>query len=172
MPKAKPIPDGFHALTPHLICRDAAPAIEFYKKAFGAEEVVRMPGPGGQGIMHAEMRIGDSRFMLAGENPSMQSKAPITFGGTPVTLHLYVEDVDKAFDRAVKAGAKVKMPVTDMFWGDRYGQVTDPSGHQWSIATHMKDMTPAEMGKAAEQFFASMKGGPGKPEMSGKSSKP
>lgn len=164
MPKAKPIPDGFHSITPHLVCRDAAKSMEFYTKAFGAEEVVRMPGPGGQGVMHAEMRIGNSLFMIADENPAMACKSPLTFGGSPVTIHLYVEDVDKAFERATKAGAKPVMPPMDMFWGDRYGQVSDPSGHVWSIATHTKDMTPAEMGKAAEAFFASMcqEGAPGK----------
>ncbi len=153
MPKAKPIPDGYHTLTPHLICRDAARAIDFYKLAFGAEEVMRMPGPGGA-VMHAELKIGDSHVMLAEENPQWDCKSPLALGGTPVSLHLYVQDVDKSFDRAVKAGAKVKMPVSDMFWGDRYGQVVDPSGHTWSLATHVKDMTPAEMATAMQAAFA------------------
>lgn len=160
MANAKPIPDGFHSVTAHLVCRNAAQAIDFYKKAFGAEEIMRMPGPGGT-VMHAEIKIGDSIVMLADENPQWDSKSPLTLNGTPVSLHVYVHDVDKAFDRAVKAGAKVKMPVMDMFWGDRYGQVADPYGHSWSLATHTKDMTPAEIGKAQQEFFASMAAGGG-----------
>lgn len=155
MAKAKPIPDGFHSVTAHLVCRNAGQAIEFYKKAFGAEEVMRMPGPGGS-VMHAEIAIGNSRVMLADENPQWDSKSPLLLNGTPVSLHVYVQDVDQAFDRAVKAGAKVKMPVMDMFWGDRFGQVTDPFGHVWSLATHTKDMTPAEIAQAQQEFFKNM----------------
>ena len=161
MSKAKPIPDGYHTITPHLICRDAASTIEFYKKAFGAEEVMRMPGPGGT-IMHAELKIGDSCFMIAGENPEWNCKSPMALGGTPVSIHLYVADVDKSFERAVKAGAKVKMPVSDMFWGDRYGQIEDPSGHTWSLATHVKDMTPQEIDAAMKAAFAGGACGPEK----------
>ena len=140
---AKPIPDGYHTITPHLIVKGAAEAIEFYKKAFGAEEVMRMPGPGGM-VMHAELRIGDSHFMLNDEFPSFGKMGPKSIGGTPVTIHLYVTDVDALYGRAVKAGAKATMPIADMFWGDRYGQVEDPYGHQWSLATHKEDLTPEE----------------------------
>lgn len=160
MNKTQPIPDGYHTLTPHLICRNAGQAIDFYKKAFGAEELMRMPGPGGS-VMHAEVKIGDSIVMIADENPQWDCKSPLALQGTPVTLHLYVENVDQAFDRAIKAGAKEKMGVMDMFWGDRYGQVVDPYGHTWSLATHTKDMTPAEIGKAQQEFFASMAAGGG-----------
>ncbi len=139
----KPVPEGFHTVTPHLVIKGAAAAIEFYKKAFGAEEVLRMPGQG-DGIMHAEIRIGDSHIMLNDEFPEFGKKGPLSIGGTPVTLHLYVNDVDAVFARAVKAGAKVTMPVADMFWGDRYGALEDPYGHHWSIGTHKEDLTPEE----------------------------
>jgi uncharacterized glyoxalase superfamily protein PhnB len=147
--KAKPIPEGFHTLTPHIVVKDAAKAIEFYKKAFGAEEVMRMPGPGGK-IMHADLKIGDSHLMLVDEFPEMDCHSPQSLKGSPVHLHVYVPDVDAAFKKAVAAGATASMPVTDMFWGDRYGKVTDPFGHKWSIATHQKDMTPAEIAKAMQ----------------------
>jgi uncharacterized glyoxalase superfamily protein PhnB len=147
--KAKPIPDGYRTITPHLIVKDGAKAIDFYKKAFGAEERGRMAGPDGR-LMHAELKIGDSIVMLADEYPEMGGKSPATLSGTPVTLHLYVTDADAAFKKAVAAGAKATMPIADMFWGDRYGRVTDPFGHEWSIATHMKDMTADEMAKAAK----------------------
>jgi len=147
--QAKAIPEGFHSVTPHLIIKGASEAIEFYKKAFGAEEIARMPGPGGS-IMHAEIIIGDSHIMLNDEFPSFGKLAPKSIGGTPVTLHLYVNDVDGMFDRAVKAGAKVTMPIADMFWGDRYGQIEDPFGHQWSLATHKEDVTPEECSKRAK----------------------
>ncbi len=127
----KPIPDGFNTLSAHVVVRGADQAIEFYKKAFGAEEITRIPGPGGKGIMHAELKIGDSMLMMCEEFPDMGAKSPAAIGGSPVTLHLYVQDVDQAFDRAVSAGATVKMPLTDMFWGDRYGKLTDPFGHEW-----------------------------------------
>jgi PhnB protein len=147
----KPIPDGMHSVTPHLVCAGAADAIEFYKKAFGAVEGGRMPGPDGK-VMHAQIKIGDSHVMLADEFPDYGSVGPKALGGTAVTLHLYVPNADEVFQRALDAGATVKMPIGDMFWGDRYGIVTDPFGHSWSIATHMKDMTPEQMaaaGKAA-----------------------
>jgi uncharacterized glyoxalase superfamily protein PhnB len=140
----QPIPPGFHAVTPHLVCAGAAEAIAFYQRAFGAEELSRLPGPGGR-IMHAMIRIGDSVLMLVDEFPEMGAKGPASLGGTPVTLHLYVTDADAAFARAVQAGATARMPVAEQFWGDRYGIVVDPYGHQWSIATHVKDLTPEQM---------------------------
>lgn len=147
------IPEGFHTLTPHLVVRGAAEAIDFYKKAFGAEETFRMPGPGGR-LMHAELRIGNSALMLADEAPEWGSNGPATIGGSPVTLSMYVEDCDKVYDQAVAAGATVKMPVADMFWGDRYGQLVDPFGHIWAICTHVKDLTPEEMQEAAAKAFS------------------
>lgn len=141
----KPIPDGFHSLTPHLVCADAAAAIDFYTRAFGGREIMRMPGPGGR-LMHASMKIGDSMLMLVDEWPEMGSLGPK--GRSPVTIHLMVPDVDAVFATAVAAGAKPMMPPGDMFWGDRYGVLTDPFGHSWSIATRIRDMTEAEM-KAA-----------------------
>jgi uncharacterized glyoxalase superfamily protein PhnB len=140
----KPIPDGMHALTPHVVCAGAADAIEFYKKAFNAVETVRLPGPGGK-LVHAAVRIGDSTLMLVDENPQWGIVGPKTLKGTPVVIHLYVEDVDATVAQAVAAGAKVTMPVADMFWGDRYGQLEDPFGHRWSVATHKRDLSPEEM---------------------------
>jgi uncharacterized glyoxalase superfamily protein PhnB len=156
MPKAKPIPDGYHALTPYLIVRGADKAIEFYKKAFGATERFRMPGPDGK-IMHAEMQISDSAFMLGEECLEMDAKSPQTTGGSCVGIHIYTEDVDAAFARAIKAGAMSTAPVTDMFWGDRFGKLTDPFGHTWSIATHTKDLSPDQMAEAAQSAFADKK---------------
>ena len=155
------IPEGFHTLTPHLVVRGGAQAIEFYKKAFGAEEVMRMAVPDGTAIGHAELRIGDSIFFLADEFPQCQS--PQTLGGSAVTLHLYVEDCDKVFNRAVAAGAQVRMPPTDMFWGDRYGQVIDPFGHLWAMSTHKEDVAPDEMARRAQAAFANMDKCPGQP---------
>jgi PhnB protein len=148
--QVRPIPEGFHTLTPHLICSGAADALTFYTKAFGAVETSRMPGPNGK-LMHAQMRVGDSVFMLADDFPDYGSVGPSALKNTPVYLHLYVEDVDAAFARAVEAGAKPIMPVSDMFWGDRYGQLEDPFGHRWSIATHKRDMTPEQMRAEMEQ---------------------
>ena len=145
----KPIPDGVHTITPHLVCAGAADAIEFYKKAFNAIEIHRMPGPGGK-LMHGAVRIGDSMVMLADEFPEWGSKGPKILGGTPVTVHMYVDDVDAVFAQAVAAGATPAMPVADMFWGDRYGMLIDPFGHSWSVATHIKDMTDEEMQEAAK----------------------
>ncbi len=153
MPTVKPIPPGMHTLTPHLVCANAAEAIDFYKRAFGAEELSRMPGPGGK-IMHAMLRIGDSTLMLNDEMPECSVLGPKTLKGTPVTLHLYVNDVDGFTARAVKAGATVKMPVAEQFWGDRYGIVTDPFGHSWSIATHVRDVTPEQMQEAMKKMTA------------------
>ena len=154
MPNA--VPAGYHTVTPTLTVLNGAEAIEFYKKAFGAEEVMRVPGPDGKGIMHAEIRIGSSRIMLGDESPAMRCLAPATLGGPSGSLYVYVPDVDAAFKRAVAAGAKVLVPVTDMFWGDRFGSVEDPSGHRWGLATHVEDPTPEEMARRQREFFASM----------------
>lgn len=145
----KPIPEGVHTITPHLVCAGAADAMAFYKKAFNAVEIHRIPGPGGK-LMHGAIRIGDSMVMLADEFPEWGSKGPKTLGGTPVTIHMYVDDVDAVFAQAVAAGATPAMPVADMFWGDRYGMVLDPFGHSWSVATHIKDMTDDELQEAAK----------------------
>ena len=153
------IPRGYHSVTPHLTVRGAAEAIEFYKRAFGARERGRMPGPDGKTIMHAELQIGDSIVFLADEFPDMGCRAPKTLGGATGTLHLYVTDVDRAFQRAVAAGAEVRMPVTDMFWGDRYAKVADPFGHEWGLATHKEDLSAREIGRRAEAFFSRMGGG-------------
>ena len=147
----RPIPEGMRTVTPHLICAGAGDAIEFYKKAFGAVELSRMLGSDGK-VMHASIRIGDSVIMLNDEMPDWGSLGPKSLKGSPVTIHLYVENTDAAFDQAVRAGAKVTMPLDDMFWGDRYGKLEDPFGHQWSIGTHMRDVSPDEMQKAMEQM--------------------
>lgn len=144
MSKVKAIPDSMHSVTPHLVCAGAADAITFYKQAFGAVEVGRLPGPQGK-LMHAMIRIGDSAVMLVDEFPDRGSLGPKSLKGSPVTIHLYVEDVDATVKRAVAAGAKITMPVEDMFWGDRYGRLEDPFGHSWSIATHLRDVSPEEM---------------------------
>jgi uncharacterized glyoxalase superfamily protein PhnB len=146
----KPIPEGMHSLTPHLVCAGAAEAIEFYKRAFDAVELGRIPAPDGK-LMHAMVRIGDSTLMLVDEFPQYGSVGPKALKGSPVTIHLYVEDVDATVKQAESAGAKVTMPVADMFWGDRYGRVEDPFGHQWSVATHTRDVTPEEMKQAMGQ---------------------
>jgi uncharacterized glyoxalase superfamily protein PhnB len=158
--KSKPIPPGFHTVTPHLVIRDAARAIEFYKQAFGARELARMPGPDGQRLMHAEIQIGDSILMLCDEFPEYGSCSPQKLNGTPAALHLYVENVDQLFERALKAGAQAVMPVADMFWGDRYGKLKDPFGHEWSIGTHQYDLSPEEMQKGAKEAFAKMGANP------------
>lgn len=138
------MPPGNHTITPHLVIRGAGKAIEFYQKAFGAEEHCRMPGPGGK-IMHAEMQIGDSKFFLCEEFPEYGASSPEALNGSPVTIHLYVPNADAAWDRAVKAGATVEMPLENAMWGDRYGKLKDPFGHKWSIAQHIEDVTPEEM---------------------------
>ena len=140
----KPIPDGMHSLTPHLICAGAADAIEFYKRAFNAVDLARLPGPDGK-LMHAAVRIGDSTLMLVDENPQWGALGPKALKGSPVTIHLYVGDVDATVAQAVAAGAKITMPVADLFWGDRYGQLEDPFGHRWSVATHMRDLSAEEI---------------------------
>lgn len=157
MPNA--IPDGEHAVTPSLVIKGASRAIEFYKTAFGAEEIYRMemPGPDGEArIGHAELRIGDSRLYLTDESPQHGMMGP--GGHSPVTLHLYVPDVDAVYGRAVEAGAKPTMPVMDMFWGDRFGKLVDPFGHHWSVATHVEDVPPEEM---EERMAAAMSKKPG-----------
>ncbi len=151
----KPIPDGFHTITPHIVVQDAAKAIEFYKQAFGAAETVRHMKPDGKAVMHAQLKIGNSMLMLGSEFPPM-CLSPKSRGGTSTTLHLYVENADAAFERAVKAGCAVKMPLSDQFWGDRYGQVEDPFGHQWSIATHKQDLTNEQLAANAKAAFAKM----------------
>jgi PhnB protein len=151
--KANPIPQGYHTVTPNIVVNEAAKALEFYQKAFGAEETVRMPGPDGS-IMHAEFRIGDSTIMLADEMPDMGAKSPKAYGGTPVRFYVYVENVDAAWKRAVDAGAKTIMPLQDMFWGDRTGCLEDPFGHLWNLAQHVSDPTPEEMRKGQERFLS------------------
>jgi PhnB protein len=147
-PAVKRVPDGMHTVTPYLVCAGASDAIAFYKKAFGATELMRLPTPDGK-LMHSAIRIGDSVIMLNDEFPEMGSLGPKSRQGTSVTIHLCVEDADEWFARAVKAGATVKLPLQDMFWGDRYGQIEDPFGHNWSIATHIRDLTPDEIQEAA-----------------------
>ncbi|MGZ3459991.1 MAG: VOC family protein [Archangium sp.] len=146
--KVAPIPKGYHIITPTITVRGAAEAIEFYKKAFGAKELSRMAGPDGK-LLHAEIKIGDSMVMLSDEFPSMGSSSPQTLGGTSSSLMIYTRDVDALFERAVAAGAKVTMPLADMFWGDRYGQVADPFGHRWQLATRKENLTNKQMAKRA-----------------------
>jgi PhnB protein len=147
----KRIPQGMHSVTPHLVCAGAAQAIEFYKKAFGAIEEARLPGSDGK-LMHAMIRIGDSQIMLADEFPQWGALGPKALKGSPVTIHLYVDDADAFAKRAEAAGAKITMPVADMFWGDRYGKLEDPFGHQWSVGTHVRDVSPDEMQKAMKEM--------------------
>ena len=148
--QVKPIPDGMHTVTPHLICAGAADAIEFYKKAFNAVEMGQMAGPQGK-LLHGLIRIGDSKVMLVDEFPDWGACGPKSLKGSPVTIHLYVEDVDAFVARAAAAGAKITMPLQDMFWGDRYCKLEDPFGHQWSVATHVRDVSPEEMQQAAQK---------------------
>lgn len=147
--KVNPIPAGFHSITPHLVVRNAAQAIAFYQKAFGAEERVRMPGPDGKSVMHAELKIGNSHVMICDEAPDWGALSPQSLNGSPVTIHLYVENADAVYQRAVSAGARATMPLSDMFWGDRYGKLVDPYGHHWSVATHVEDVPPEECAKRA-----------------------
>jgi PhnB protein len=150
-----PIPKGYHSVTASLTVRNAPEAIQFYKKALGAEERMVMKGPDGK-ISHAELQIGDSIIFLNDESPAMGNKSPQTLGGVSGGIYLYVEDVDKIFKQALHAGGKEKMPVTDMFWGDRYGQFTDPYGHVWGVSTHTQDLTEEEMAEGAKAFYAQM----------------
>jgi PhnB protein len=148
----KPIPDGYHTVTPYLIVKDGARALEFYRKAFGATERMRLAGPGGR-VGHAEIQIGDSAIMLADEFPDMGAVSPQTVGGSPVRICLYVPDVDGLFARAVAAGGTVTRPVQNQFYGDRSGMLTDPFGHIWNIATHVEDVPPDEMRRRAEAMM-------------------
>lgn len=147
MSKVNKIPEGMHCVTPHLVCDGAANAIEFYKKAFGATELHRLPGEDGK-LMHAAIRIGDSTVMLVDERPEWGLLGPKALKGSPVTIHLYVEDVDAMVAQAVQAGATISMPVADMFWGDRYGTLVDPFGHNWSVATQIRDVKPEDFAQA------------------------
>jgi PhnB protein len=157
--RVKPIPTGYHTVTAYLTVRDAPRALDFYKGAFGAVETVRMPGPDGKSVMHAEMKIGNSMIMLSDEFPGMSTcKSPQSLGGTTVGLFLYVRDVDSAFKRATAAGCKVIKAPEDMFWGDRFGSVMDPFGNQWSMATHKEDVAPKEMARRAQAAMANMPG--------------
>ena len=151
----KPIPEGYHAITPYLAVDDAARAIDFYKQAFGAKERMRMPAPEGK-IGHAELEIGDSLLMLADSFPQSTSKPPAELGGTSAVFFIYVEDVDSVVQQAVDAGATLDSPVEDMFWGDRSGRITDPFGHPWQLATHVEDVPPDQMAERAKEAMASM----------------
>ena len=153
-PRVKAIPAGYHTLTPGFCVRGAVEAIDFYKRALGAKERMRMMKADGTTLAHAELVIGDSRFMLGEEDPAMGAQSAQTLGGTPVNFYVYVGQVDAAVERALAAGAKPLMPVTDMFWGDRLGSVVDPYGQKWTLATHKEDVAPREMQKRAEAFYA------------------
>ncbi|MGB6242769.1 MAG: VOC family protein [Castellaniella sp.] len=152
--QVQPIPSDMNTVTPHLVCADAASAVDFYGKAFGATVMARLDAPQG-GLLHACLRIGDSAVMLMEESAECQSVSPMTLKGTPVTIHLYVRDVDAAFRQAVEAGATSLMEPQDMFWGDRYGVLRDPYGHQWAVATHVRDLDPDAIRQAAAAMFAS-----------------
>jgi PhnB protein len=146
MSSVKPIPEGYHSVTPYLFVRGASAAIDFYKNVFGAAEITRMAGPNGR-IMHAELRIGDSIVMLADENPQTGIMSPQTIGGSPSSLHVYVENVDAVIQKAIESKAKLLRPIKDQFYGDRSGSILDPFGHMWSVATHVEDVSPEEMKK-------------------------
>ena len=150
---SKRVPDGFHTLTPHLVITGAAEAVDWYKKAFGATEIMRKPMPDGR-LMHAEIKIGDSVIMLADCFPEHDQKSPKELGTSPVVLSLYVPDCDEVWNQAVAAGATVKFPLADQFWGDRYGQLVDPFGHIWGICSHNEDLTPEELNKRAQEWMA------------------
>ena len=154
--QVKAVPPGFHTLTPHLVVRKAEQALEFYKNAFGAEVLHVAHMPDGK-VMHASLRIGDSMLMLNDEFPDYGTLSPLSTGGSAVTIHIYTENVDAAFNRALSAGAQVKMPLADQFWGDRYGVVADPFGHKWSLGAHIKDMSPEEMQREQDRAMAAMK---------------
>ena len=151
----KPIPEGYHTLTPYLAVEDASKAIEFYKDAFGAEEIHRMPGPDGS-IAHAELQIGDSKLMLSDPFPQSNVRPPSERGGPTASVFMYVDDADAVFEQAQTAGATVSMPLEDMFWGDRFGSLTDPFGHVWSVATHIEDVPEAEMAERAATAMSEM----------------
>ena len=153
--KVKAIPEGYRSLTPYLVVNDAKAAIDFYGRVFGAKEVMRMDGPAGK-IAHAELKIGDSMLMISDEMPGTGGRAPLSLGGTTSGVFLYLEDVDSVFRQAVAAGAKVETQLSDMFWGDRYGKLTDPFGHSWSLATHKEDVAPEEMMRRSREAQAKM----------------
>jgi PhnB protein len=155
MSPVKAIPDGFHCITPHLVVEDPIAAIAFYKEAFNAEETFRMKGPDGESCIHAEILIGDSKVMLSGEFSGGDTLSPKSLGGTSVSIHLYCQDVDLAFEQATRAGCEVTMPIFDSFWGDRFGKLKDPFGHTWSLSTRVKDLSNQEIEEASRQFFAS-----------------
>jgi PhnB protein len=155
MSPVKAIPSGFHTITPSLTCKDAASAIDLYKKIFGAQELMRMKTPDGSKITHAELKIGDSIIFVNDELGPQTASAP---GGSRVSLFLYVEEADTIFNRAVEAGSKIAMALENQFWGDRFGSITDPYGHSWGIATHVEDLTPEEIGRRAAAFFAKAAG--------------
>jgi len=155
MAPTKPIPDGFTTVTPSIVLKDCNKAIDFYKKALGAQELMRMPGPDGK-MMHAEIKVGNSHVMMNDE--IMGSKSAETLGASPVTFYLYVEDADSSFKKAIAAGCKEIMPVADMFWGDRMGAVSDPFGYKWNFSTHIKDMTPEEMKRGQDEWMKQMAG--------------
>lgn len=152
----KAIPEEFHTVTPMFVFKDARKAMDFYKRAFGAQERFVMPGPDGKGVMHAELLIGDSIIMMGEEHPQEPCKSAETLGGSPVSFYLYLTNVDEAFRTAVAEGAEIRMPVQDMFWGDRMGTVQDPFGYSWSLATHTRDLTPEEIAEGARAAFAQM----------------
>jgi PhnB protein len=152
-PQVKPIPDGMHTVTPHLVCAGGAAAIEFYKKAFNAVEISRLPGKDGK-LMHAMIRIGDSPVMLTDEFPEWSTFGPKSLKGSSVTIHLQVEDADAMVKQAAAAGGKITLPVTEMFWGDRYGVLEDPFGHKWSVATHVRDLSPEEIQQGMQKMSA------------------
>jgi PhnB protein len=153
----KPVPEGYHTVTPYLAVDDAKAAIDFYERAFGARERTRMPGPDGK-IAHAELEIGDSIVMLSDPFPQSTARPPKEIGGTSCGVFVYVENIDDFFQRAVDAGATVTMEPEDMFWGDRFGSVTDPYGHAWQIATHVEDVTPEQMAERSQEWMAAMAG--------------
>jgi PhnB protein len=156
----KPIPEGYHSITPYLTVRGADRAIDFYRRAFGAKEIFRLNLPDSNTVAHAELQIGDSRFFLGDEVPGMDCRSPETLGGSPAGIYLYVRDVDEAFRKAVDAGATVKRPLADMFWGDRTGSVQDPFGYTWDLASRREpDVPPEEMRRRGEEFFRKMAGG-------------
>ena len=153
--KAQPIPKGYHSITPYLVVKDAKKAIDYYKRAFGAQEIMKMDGPEGK-IAHAEIKIGDSMLMLGDEMPGSGNRSPASLGGSAVGIMLYVDNVDTVFKQAVTAGAKADQQPSDMFWGDRYGKLTDPFGHTWSLATHIEDVAPEEMKKRMKDAMSKM----------------
>jgi PhnB protein len=153
--RVNPIPKGYRSVTPYLTVNDAVRALDFYKRAFGAQEVMRMDGPDGK-IGHAEIKIGDSMVMLGDEMPGMGARSPLALGGTTGGIMLYVENADAVFNQAVQAGAQIESPIADMFWGDRYGRLKDPFGHSWSVATHIEDVAPAEMSKRMQEAMSKM----------------